>query len=94
MIKNLNAYDLSLFLFIFFKIGGIGPFIGFSWWWMLVPITLEILHNIYLYFAITKGWQRNTLMLIMAKMFNAYWDYKRSKVVKTYIKDDKTKNPY
>lgn len=90
MIKNLNGYDLIEILFVFFKVGQIGPFAAYSWYLLLIPAGIEVLHNLYLYYAITKGWQRNTIMLIMAKLFNIYWTRKRAKIVNQYLKDDKT----
>jgi hypothetical protein len=89
MVKSLNGYDLVEILFIFFKISGIGAFAGFSWWLLLIPATLEVLHNLYLYYALTKGWQRSTIMLIMAKAFNIYWKRKTDKIVKQFTEDDK-----
>lgn len=50
MISKLNLYQLLFAALFILKIGDVGKYADFSWWWVFTPLILGILRNVITWF--------------------------------------------
>lgn len=50
MISKLNLYQLLFAALFILKIGDVGKYADFSWWWVFTPFILGVMHSILMWF--------------------------------------------
>lgn len=87
MLKPLTFYQFATLLFIFAKLQNYIS--GLSFWFVLIPIGLEVIHTVYLYFAIAKGWKTNFTLKALAFVLSAINTYKMNRIRKQIENEDR-----
>jgi hypothetical protein len=87
MLKPLTFYQFATLLFIFAKLQN--QIAGLSFWFVLIPISLEIIHTVFLYFAVANGWKTNYVLKALAFVLASINDYKMTRIRKRMENEDR-----
>ena len=83
MVNKLNLYQLLFAALFILKIGEVGKYADFSWWWVFLPFLLGVLHS-------GLMWVAETISLperMRSEVANAYVETIRKKATKKAIKE-------
>jgi hypothetical protein len=89
MVKTLTIYDVVIVFFIFFKMAGLPPFSGMSYVWLAVPILINFLHHLYIFFMVATGRQHNFMAKLMQKAYVWYVKNKMDRLRKKFVHEDR-----